>query len=112
MGDYNKLGGGSLIVKDGQLILAADFGDKASEGQGTFLINFTDPLKAQLERNEKTGAPVVFRHLERNSVAPSPTGGGFAAYAPVCKQGLFVSEFSEVTKSFQIFKTWKQPEAD
>ncbi len=112
VGDYNKLAGGSLIVKDGRLIFAAVFGDKKSEGQGTFLINFADPLKAQLERDEKTGAPVVFKHLERNSVAASPTGGGFAAYTSLCKQGLFVSEFSEVTKSFQIFKTWKQPDND
>ena len=110
VGDYNKLAGASLIVRDGQLILAAVFGDKTSEGEGTFLINFADPVKGLLERDGKTGAPVVFRHLERNSVALSPTGGGFAAYAPICKQGLFVSEFSEVTKSFQIFKTWKQPE--
>jgi len=107
--EYSTLAGATLIQKDGKIILAAVFGGKESDGLGTFLIDFKDPIRAQLVRDEKTGAPTVFLHAQRNSVAASRTGGGFAAYADVCKTGMLVSEFSEVRRAFQIFKSYKEP---
>ena len=110
--NYTALGGATLIVKDGKVLFAAVLGNKDSEGLGTFLMEFDDITRGTLKRDAKTGAPAVMRHFPHNSQAESHTGGGFAAYSDLCPQGLFVSEFSELKRSFQIFKTYKQPVAE
>ncbi|MDE1151438.1 MAG: hypothetical protein PW788_02780 [Micavibrio sp.] len=110
--EYTTLAGATLLVKDNKILLAAVLGGKDSDGLGTFLIDFKDPTTAELVRDEKTTAPIVLLHAPRNSSAPSRTGGGFAAYADICKTGMLVSEFSEIRRAFQIFKTYKQPVAE
>jgi hypothetical protein len=108
MGPYTKFGGGSLIRKKDQLYFAAVLGDAKVIGLGTFVIPFEDPAKALLEKDKKTGAPLIINHIPRSSVAPSQLGGGYAAYNDLCR-GTFVSEFSGLKSNYHIFSTLKDP---
>lgn len=110
MGAYTTLGGATLLQKDGKILFSAVLGDAHTEGLGVFLMEFEDITKGLLKRDAKTGAPAIAKYYPRNSVSESHTGGGYAAYDALCPQGLFVSEFSEIRKSFQIFKSFKSPD--
>lgn len=108
MGDYTSLGGASLIQYNDRIFLSAVLGNKTADGLGAFIIPFDSIVKGTLARDAK-GAPIVEKHHPRNSIQPSKMGGGYAAYSDFCKQGMIMSEYSDVRDSFQIFKTWKKP---
>ncbi len=109
MGNYTNSSGGSLLLYQDQLYLAAVFGNTVADGLGTSLIPFDDVLNAKLKRDATTGLPVIVNHLPRNSMQPSKIGGGFAAYTDMCRTGMMISEYSDIRNSFQIFKTYKKP---
>lgn len=102
-GDYTKLGGGTLLVENGKLYLAAVFGNKENNGMGTFIFAFDDIAKASLQLSD--GAPKLLRHIKNQSLSPSKNGGGYAAYVDACNHGVMVSELSGVRGTYQIFKT-------
>ena len=107
MGPYTKMGGGTLIQKEGKMYFSAVLGDDKVSGLGAFIIPFADIAKGTLQRDNK-GAPLLVNHIDRVSVKPSDLGGGYAAYTDVCK-GLYVSEFSGLKQNIHIFQTMKDP---
>jgi hypothetical protein len=109
MGSFTKIGGATLIQYEDRLYLAAVLGSKDADALGTFLIPIDNPVKGELRRDAKTGAPVVVKHHARNSIQPSKIGGGYATYNDACKTGMMISEYSDLRASFQIFKTYKKP---
>lgn len=108
MGPYTKMGGGTLIEKQGKLYFVAVLGDDKVIGLGSFVIPFDDPSKALLVKDKKTGAPEIINHVGRVSVQPSEIGGGYAAFSDVCT-GLYVSEFSGLKDNIHIFSTRVDP---
>lgn len=109
MGKFEHYNGGSLFVKDGKLYFAAVFGDRQVSGRGTSILAFADPAQAKLKTDGKTGLPQIVDTIGLNSQAPGAYGGGHAAYNQKCEQGMLVSEFSGIRKSFQIFNTLQEP---
>lgn len=103
-GDYTKLGGGTLLVEDGKVYLAAVFGDKDQDGKGTFIFPFQDISTGALVKQDN-GVPKLLRHIGNRSIAPTKEGGGYAAYSDSCKHGVLISEISGVRGTYQIFKT-------
>lgn len=112
MGGYTRFGGGSLVVYQDRVYFAAVLGNDKVDALGTFMLPFENPnglIEAKLQRDAKTGAPAIANWVKRHSLQPSALGGGFAAYSGDCGTGMLVSEFSGITNSFQIFKTYKKP---
>lgn len=108
-GPYDRIAGATLFVGKNKIWLAAVFGNKDRLGDGTFLYGFSDIGKGELLR-DKNGAPVLLNKIPTQSVAPTSTGGGFAAYTDKCGHGVLTSENSGVTGKFQIFKTYLKPD--
>lgn len=110
-GKFSKYNGATLLLHGDQPYLAAVFGNADVNALGTFLIPFENPaglIQAKVQRDQN-GAPVIAKWIKRQSMEPSKTGGGHAAYAEKCDLGIVVSEFSDIRDSFQIFKTYKTP---
>ncbi|MBI1215714.1 MAG: hypothetical protein GC185_07845 [Alphaproteobacteria bacterium] len=109
LGDYT-IGGGSLFMHDGKMYMAVVFGDAASAGLGSFIIPVADPVKGQLERDEKTGLPVIANKLGLHTAAKNPRGGGYLAYTDDCKKaGVVESEYSGNFRKHVLFKTYLGP---
>ncbi len=107
---YTKLAGASLIEQDGKMYLAAVPGDDARRAAGTLIFGFEDFFKGTLQRDPKTGAPVVLNRLPLQGTAPGLLGGGFAAYHDACPFGMLTGEQTPAAEQgFQIFKTYKKP---
>lgn len=106
IGSYTHIGGASLLIEKGQVYLAAVIGDDKTRAQGTFVFGFSDVSSAALLR-DKNGAPIILRQIPLQSLAPTADGGGHAAYHDACETGVLTSEFSGLTGSFRIFKTYQ-----
>ena len=106
MGSYTRLGGASLIRKGGQVYLAAVLGDEQLHGRGTFILAFDDLSKGLLQRDPKTGAPVILKQIPLQNPAGN---GGFATYDDACPTGLVTAEQDSAASSFRIFLTHINP---
>ena len=109
IGPYTRLSGASIIEQDGIIYLAAVLGDEQQYGKGTFIFKFDDFTKGLLQRDPKTGIPVVLRHVPLYKSTSFPVGGGFAAYADICSFGLLTSEQIPGTEKFRLLKTFTKP---
>lgn len=109
IGPYTKLAGATLIEQEGRIYLAAVLGNHSQAGQGTFIFGFDDLNKGVLQRDPKTGAPLILSHLPLQGAQSGPMGGGFAAYTDACPFGILSGEQGAGTADFQIFKTYKKP---
>jgi hypothetical protein len=108
VGAYTRLSGATLLMQGGRIYLAAVLGDDETANLGTFIFDFADVSAGKLARDEE-GAPRLVRHIPLQSVSPTATGGGFAAYLDGCVHGVVTSELSGRTGKFQIFKTFEKP---
>jgi hypothetical protein len=110
---YVTLSGATLLKKGGRIYLAAVFGDDKVSALGTTVLSFEELGKALLQRDSKTNAPLVVNKVPRLSESPTEMGGGFAAYADACAPvGMLTGEYSGLKKSFQIFRSMRQPEEE
>jgi hypothetical protein len=111
LGNYTVLNGGGLIKSEDQIYFWIVPGSEKLSAQGAVFMSFDNLAKAVLKADEK-GAPEVLTRLKLKALAPGKVGGGFPAYVPSCDTGIFSSEYSEITKGFQIFKTGEKLEAN
>ena len=109
IGNFTRLGGVTLLQDGDGIYLAAVLGNDTVAAQGTFIFGFDEIETGRLLGNDK-GAPRILQNIPQQSVAPTPIGGGFAAYHPDCAHGIVTSEFSGLRNEWQIFRTIKTPE--
>lgn len=111
LGDYTVLNGGGLIKDKNTVFLWVVPGNARLSSQGALFMEFENLDKALL-RAEDNGLPSIVKRVKLKALAPGKIGGGYPAYAAVCDTGIFSSEYSEITKGFQIFKTGEKLETD
>jgi len=111
MGVYKTISGASLLSDGKKIYLAAVLGNEGIMALGTQIIPFADPVKGLLQRDEN-GVPVASNSVPLLAGAPSPRGGGYAAYTPECKTGLITSEYLPQRKAFHILKTYRSLQAE
>lgn len=92
MGDFTRLSGGSLFMKDGVLYLSVMLGNAASDSLGAHILDFQDATGAKLRRHQKTGAIAVAAHVPNIKTPPTALGGGALAYHETCKDKVLMSE--------------------
>ncbi len=109
MGAYTSFAGGGLMMDKDTIYLWIVPSDKEINAAGTLLIPFDDVLKGTVQRNAQNGVVVSSRNIPRVSLAPTATGGGFAAYNDQCKTGIITSEFSGVTGQYELIDTRIRP---
>jgi hypothetical protein len=109
-GAYSKLDGATLLKQGDNIYLTAVFGDQGTSALGTFVFSFKDVMKGQLQRDPKTGAPLLLQHVSRSSGKPTLVGGGYAAYSDACPFGMLTGEHSGIKGVFQLFKTLRNPD--
>ncbi len=109
MGSYTGFAGGGLMMDKDIIYLWVTPSDKDVNAAGTLLIPFDDVLKATVQRNAQNGVVVASKNIPRVSLAPTATGGGFAAYNDQCKTGVITSEFSGVTGQYELMDTRIRP---
>lgn len=104
-----RLAGASLVEQDGQVYLAAVLGNEQQRGQGTFIFGFDDFSKGALQRDPKTGAPVMLHQIPLPKEGTGSLGGGAAAYNDACASGTLVTEQAGNSSDFQIYRLPLKP---
>lgn len=107
-GPFTRITGASLLREGKTYYLAAVLGNAETLATGTYLFRVQDVAKAQLARSED-GAPLLTRHLPRQSVEPTAQGGGHAAFAQGCPDGIITAEHSGTRNRWQLFRTATTP---
>lgn len=108
MGAFTRISGASLLKQGQAIYLAAVLGDNSVGASGTYLLRITDPGKATV-LSTAAGVPAPVRFIERQSVAPTTLGGGYAAFDASCGMGIVTSEHSGLRQSYQLFSTLETP---
>lgn len=107
-GPYTRIAGATLLRENKAYYLAAVLGTDAIQADGTTLFRIEDLAKARLARGAD-GTLAVTRHLPRQSQEPTTQGGGFAAFAPGCADGIITAEHSGIRNRWQLFRTGATP---
>ncbi len=108
IGAFTRISGASLLKQGQAIYLAAVFGDAQTSANGTYLFRISDPAKAKLVSNDNgVPAPVLF--IDRQSAAPTPQGGGYAAFDESCPLGIVTSEYSGLLNNYRLFSTLVMP---
>jgi len=92
MGDFVRLTGGTLFMKDRTMYLSAMLGTKESDAVGAHILEFEDASTARLRRDPKSKAVAILNHLATQKIPPSQLGGGALAYHDACPRKSFMSE--------------------
>jgi hypothetical protein len=103
------LAGATLLQQSTQVYLAAVLGNAQQRGVGTFILGFDDFSKGSLQRDPKTGAPVILNEIPEQVPGAGAFGGGAAAYNDACKSGMLVTEQAGNKNEFKIYHTRFKP---
>ena len=106
---YTEIAGASLVEQEGQVYLAAALGNEQQRGQGTVIFSFEDLSKGLLQRDPKSGAPVVLNRIPLQNPNTGYIGGGTAAYSEACGRGIMQTEQVGSSQLFQIYQTITKP---
>ena len=105
---YTTLQGATLLLNAGVPYLAAVFGNRRTDGDGTFIFGFDNISSASLIK-DSNGKPLLLNHIPLSSALPTNVGGGFTAFNDNCTEsGVITAEMSGVRRRFSIFRT-EQP---